>query len=92
MTAERDWKERSLRSLSRVPVESRALSVNSSGMLNQTGLVDRHILPFSLPLPSRSSVPVSRSFADPCSPPSADYGGAVPAFESVRSFSLSGGF
>ena len=57
LTAERDWKERSLRSLSRVPVESQASSFNSSGMLNRTGLVDRHNLPFSLPLPSRSSVP-----------------------------------
>ena len=86
LTAERDWKERSLRSLSRVPVESQASSFNSSGMLNRTGLVDRHILPYSLPLLSRSSVPVSRSFADPYSPPSEDFGGAVPAFESVPSY------
>ena len=42
LTAQRDWKEKSLRSLSRVPVESQASSFNSSGMLNQTGLVDRH--------------------------------------------------
>ena len=54
-------------------------------MLNQTGLVDRHTLPSSLPLPSRSSVPGSRSFAGPLSPSSSDYGGAVPAFESVPS-------
>ena len=60
LAVDRDRKERSLRSLSRVPDESRAFSFNSSGMLNQTGQVDRHTLPSSLPLPSRSSVPGSR--------------------------------
>jgi len=86
LTAQRDWKEKSLRSLSRVPVESQASSFNSSGMLNQTGLVDRHSLPFSLPLPSRSSVPVSSSFEDSFTPSSEDYGGAVPAFQFVPSY------
>ena len=86
MTAERDWKERSLRFLSRVPVESQTSSVNSSGMLNQTGLVDRHTLPLSLPLPSCSSVPAASLFADPYAPSVEDYGGAVPAF--VESFEL----
>ena len=36
LTVERDRKERSLRFLSRFPVESLASSFNSSGMLNQT--------------------------------------------------------
>ena len=85
---ERDSKERSLRFLSRFPVESQAFSFNSSGMLNQTGQVDRHTLPSSLPLPSRSSVPGSRSVACSLSPSSSDYGGAVPAFESVPSVSF----
>ena len=79
LTAERDGKERSLRFLSRVPVERQSSSFNSSGMLNRTGLVDRHTLPFSLPLPSCSSVPASSSFADPYAPSFEDYGGAVPA-------------
>ena len=34
-------------------------------MLNQTGQVDRHTLPSSLPFPSRTSVPGSRTFACP---------------------------
>ena len=57
-------------------------------MLNQTGQVDRHIFPHSLTLPSRSSVPRSRFFSCPSSPPSLDYGCAVPAFESVPSVPL----
>jgi len=55
LTVSRDREERSLRSLSRVPVESQPFSFNSSGMLNQTGQVDRHIFPSSLPLSSRIS-------------------------------------
>ena len=60
MTGTRDGKERSLRSLSRASVESLALSFNSSGMLNQTGLVDRHNIPFSALPSSRSPVSGSR--------------------------------
>ena len=54
-------------------------------MLNQTGQVDRHIFPSSLPLPSRTSVPVLRSVACPPSPVASVYGGAVPAFVSAPS-------
>ena len=66
---------RGLYASSRVPrVESRALSFNSSGMLNQTGQVDRLTIPPSLTLPSRSSVPRSRFFSCPSSSPSFDLG------------------
>ena len=62
---------RGLYAYSRAPrFGSRAFSFNSSGMLNQTGQVDRRTIPPSLTLPSRSSVPGSRSTACPRSPAS----------------------
>ena len=51
-------------------------------MPNQTGQEGRHTLPPSLPLPSRTSVPVSRTFACPSSP-SSDYCGAVPPLDFI---------
>ena len=69
-------------------VESLAFSFNSSGMLNQTGQVDRHTIPPSLTLPSRSSVSGSRFDACPTSSSSSDYGCAVSVFESVPSVSI----
>ena len=85
LTGTREGEERSLRSLSRAPVESQSLSINSSGMLNQTGQVDRYTLP-SLPLPSCSSVPGSRVVACPLSPSPSHYEGPVPAY--VSDFAL----
>ena len=85
LTGTREGKEWSLRCLSRTPVESQSFPINSSGMLNQTGQVDRHTLP-SLPLPSCTPVPGARVFTCPPSPSSSDYEGPVPAY--VSEFSL----
>ena len=77
---------RGLYAYSRAPrVEGQAFSVNSSGMLNQTGQVDRHIFPPSLTLPSRSSVSGSRFVACSRSPSSSDFGCALPTCESAPS-------